>query len=345
MRILRPFKISPTLIVCWEDDELVCKDYFSNKAATLSVNVITLLDKFKSGKIQDFKDLSLEDIAAVKRLQGLGFLIERGSLEETARNSLESWHWSALARAFAFSLRHANKLTTKKERFNYARNLLRQSPPPPNSKTYPRSPKWNLPRPSGSENGAYRNLLEIRNAEHLLKRPISLSVLSRILFAVWGEQERVKTIFGTLPVKTSRSAGNRYPIEVYPILTNVEGIPRGLYHYDAHGHCLEKIKSGNLTQDAFDIACRQKPFKNAAAYLIMTAVVERTAWKYRHDQGFLMVALDAGHLSQSLYVAAHSFGLGVLTTPKVLRTRAERLLNLDPAKEFVLTISSLGVKN
>lgn len=344
MRILSSLKMSPTLIAYWEDGNLVCKDYFSNKAATLSANVITLLDKFKSGKIGDFKYLSLEEVSAIKRLKAFGFLIEKGSPEETARKNLGAWHWSAPARAFAFSLRCANKLTTEKERLDYAHGLLRQSRPPSNYKTYRGVLSRNLPKPDGSENEAYRNFLGVRNAERLSQNPVSIDVLSRILFAVWGEQEKVDTIYGKLSVKTSRSAGNRYPIEVYPILTNVEGIPRGLYHYDARGHRLEKIKSGNLIQDAFDIACRQKPFKNAATYLIMTAVIERTAWKYRHDQGFLMVALDAGHLSQSLYVAAHSFGLGVLTTPKVLRERAERLIDLDPAKEFVLTISSLGVK-
>jgi SagB-type dehydrogenase family enzyme len=340
-------KLSSTLVFYWEKGKLVCEDYFSHVKINPSLPVIGLLDRF-GGQWQE-KDASgnnifrVQEERAIKQLKRLGLLFKKNSSQDLKRRNLESWKWGVPAKYSVFSIRHANKLTSAKKRAAYARRLLKESPQPPLYKTYTNAPILVMEKPGNTESPPFQNLLSVRNTEKFLHKPIALSVLSRILYAVWGEQEKIDTpLYGKLPVKTSRSAGNRYPVEVYPIVANVQGIRPGLYHYNCRDHVLERLKSGNLEKNIFEIACHQQPFKNAAVYFLMTAVLERTAWKYRHDQGLLMIGLDAGHLSQSLYIAAAACGLGVYTTATILRPQIEKLLRIDPTQEIALTLSSSG---
>ncbi|MDF5808502.1 hypothetical protein P4123_14470 [Pseudomonas aeruginosa] len=47
--------------------------------------------------------------------------------------------------------------------------------------------------------------------------------------------------------KTSPSGGSLHPVEVYPIVLNVDGIERGIYHYSVRRHGLERLWTGMHT--------------------------------------------------------------------------------------------------
>jgi SagB-type dehydrogenase family enzyme len=74
----------------------------------------------------------------------------------------------------------------------------------------------------------------------------------------------------------------------------------------------------------------------------MTAVVARTAWKYRAPRVYRAFLLDAGHLSQSFLVVATALGLGAFCLGIVRDKLIEKELDLDGISETVLFVVGVG---
>lgn len=63
------------------------------------------------------------------------------------------------------------------------------------------------------------------------------------MYLACGEHGKINAEpWGELLVKTYYSAGNRHPIEVYPVVAAVKGVEPGLYHYNVKDHSLELLK-------------------------------------------------------------------------------------------------------
>ncbi|MDQ3857272.1 MAG: hypothetical protein M3327_02320, partial [Actinomycetota bacterium] len=67
--------------------------------------------------------------------------------------------------------------------------------------------------------------------------PMTLEQLALVLYYVWGCHGYVPMLPGMFALKrTSPSGGGLHPVEAYPLVTNVEGITPGLYHYNSRDH-------------------------------------------------------------------------------------------------------------
>jgi SagB-type dehydrogenase family enzyme len=74
----------------------------------------------------------------------------------------------------------------------------------------------------------------------------------------------------------------------------------------------------------------------------MTAVVARTAWKYRVPRAYRAFLLDAGHLSQSFLLIATALGLGAFCIGVISDNLIEEELNLDGISETVIFVVGVG---
>jgi SagB-type dehydrogenase family enzyme len=149
--------------------------------------------------------------------------------------------------------------------------------------------------------------------------------------------------FGRLLQKTSPSAGSLHPIECYVLAWNVSGLPAGLYHYDVASDELRRLRSGDLRAAAAKAASGQAWVGRAAFLCVMTAVFERTLWKYQIESAYRVLWLDAGHLAQTFSLLATSRGLGPFTTAAIQDTFLEKLIGLDGVKEFPIYLCGAGV--
>ena len=75
----------------------------------------------------------------------------------------------------------------------------------------------------------------------------------------------------------------------------------------------------------------------------MTAVFSRTLWKYRLENAYRSLWLDAGHLAQTFSLLATSRGLGPFTTAAMQDSRIEKLIGLDGIAEFPVYLCGAGV--
>ncbi|MBI2069568.1 MAG: SagB/ThcOx family dehydrogenase [Elusimicrobia bacterium] len=330
-------KRSPSLVLYWENDSLICEDYLSKKRAVVAPKTIELLQSTGSG------NPSPSARRALRSLAGLGFL--RRKLNKT-QVEFGRWKWGAAARHFFFSTQNAHlNPVSKSERMRYARRIIAPDPMPPVLKSYPQAAQIVLPKLAKLAPDS-RVAMKIINTRHFAKKPLALEQLNELLYVACGKRSIIDGgIFGKLLVKGYYSAGYRHPLEVYPVVFNVRGLKPGVYHYNVDKHALEFLRPGRFYNQVWESACRQNWMKNCAAVLMVTSVFERTSWKYRHDFGLRAIFGEFGHLSQAFYQAAAGLGLGACTTYSVRHALAERLLDVDGVNEAFISLVVIGRKS
>lgn len=183
-----------------------------------------------------------------------------------------------------------------------------------------------------------------RNFDEGQSLPIAL--FSRMLGRVFAAQAQVKVgddlVFHK---KNSPSGGGLHPIEAYLIVQQVEGITPGLYRYLADSHSLLPLTAPEqpLRDFIMESVGQQHWFANAHCLVTMVPRFDRTFWKYRrHAKGYRVVLLEAGHLSQTLYLSATDLGLGAFITGAINEKHLERGFGLDPIQQGALAVCGFG---
>lgn len=145
--------------------------------------------------------------------------------------------------------------------------------------------------------------------------------------------------------KGSPSGGGLHPIEAYVLAQRVDGLAPGAYHYHALEHALEPLPAPAMPLPALAAVAvaGQHWFAEAPVLVVLAARFGRCFWKYRqHPKAYRAVVMDAGHLSQTLYLSATESGLGAFVTCAINEADIERELALDPIREPVLAVCGFG---
>jgi len=172
--------------------------------------------------------------------------------------------------------------------------------------------------------------------------PISLEELSRLLYHAGGitatEQAYSMKEF---PLKAAPSAGALNPIEIYPVISLVEGIEMGLYHYNPKEHALEILKQSDFRKKIAEVCLDQEFLAEANVVFVLSAVYARTKWKYG-QRAYRYVHLDAGHVAENLQLEAVSLGLATCAVGAFLDDEINKFLELDGEDEFVVLNVAVG---
>ena len=77
---------------------------------------------------------------------------------------------------------------------------------------------------------------------------------------------------------------------------------------------------------------------------VLTARFHRSFWKYRkHAKAYGVVLMDAGHLSQTLYLICTELGLGAFVSAAINDRNIEEHLGLDGVEEGAIAVLGCGV--
>jgi SagB-type dehydrogenase family enzyme len=188
-----------------------------------------------------------------------------------------------------------------------------------------------LPAPKySSETSVEKALLERRSVRSYKAEPLTIPEIAQILWAAQGITEPKKGM------RTAPSARGMYLIEVYLIAGNVTSLPAGLYKYVPQGHELIKIAEGNVKDDLYK-AAGQAQIKNAPITLLIAGKSAEASsnpqWMY----------LEAGHVSQNVYLQAESLKLGAVTMNGFKAEDVKKALNL-PAGQQAVYLMCIGKK-
>ena len=172
---------------------------------------------------------------------------------------------------------------------------------------------------------------------------MSLEELSFLLWATQGVSKTVTADDGQVvrTLRTVPSGGARHPFETYLMVIRVDGVQPGLYRYlpVEHKLCLLRVDP-NLVEQVHEASGRQYVLDSAVVFL-WTAIPYRTEWRY----GFLapkIIAQDAGHLCQNLYLAAEAIGAGTCALDAYDQRAADAVLGLDGEEEFTVYMAPVG---
>jgi SagB-type dehydrogenase family enzyme len=163
-----------------------------------------------------------------------------------------------------------------------------------------------LPEPRyESETSVEEALVQRRSIRDYSGENLTLEELSQLFWAAQG-------ITSPGGGRTAPSAGALYPLELYIVVGDVEGLDRGVYRYSPVEHELEKVKNGDVRAELADAALGQEFIGDAAIDIVFTAVYERTTVKYS-ERGIRYVYMEAGHAAQNVYLQAEALDLGTVT--------------------------------
>jgi putative peptide maturation dehydrogenase len=201
-----------------------------------------------------------------------------------------------------------------------------------------------------SLNGPLFDILLARHTTRAWRydRPLPKPVLETMLYATFGAHG-IERLSGNVALikRTSPSAGALHPIDAYLLVTNVDGVASGLYHYETATHALALLERMNHVETR-DVArvftAGQTYFAEAHVLLVHVARLDRMFCKYaRHRKAYKAVLMDSGHLSQTLYLTATHLGLGAFYTAAINDADIEARLRLRPTREGAIAISGFGI--
>ncbi len=205
---------------------------------------------------------------------------------------------------------------------------------PPQYKTYPHADTVTLPHPDLAGGLPTEDAIVRRHSTRAYSsEPLGLDELSRVLFLTAGTTRRGR--------RAHPSSGALYPIEVYPVVHNVDGLAAGVYHYGIRGHTLELVRAGDFRGAVVRQGLIQDFLGEANVVLFLTVIFQRMRFKYQ-DRTYRYGLIEAGHLGQNAYLAATSMGLGACAVGAFLDDAMNRMLGVDGREEAAVYMLSIG---
>ena len=191
-----------------------------------------------------------------------------------------------------------------------------------------------LPESSHESNFSIEEaLLKRRSTREYSGDPLTLDEISQILWSAQGITHENR-------LRTAPSAGGLYPLELYVVVGDVEGLEAGIYHYMPIENNLLKTVDGDRRSDIADAALGQDWVEKAAINIVITAIYERTTGKY-DDRGIRYVHIEVGHAAQNICLQATALNLGVVTVGAFNDEKVVQILHLNP-EEKPLYIIPIG---
>lgn len=201
-----------------------------------------------------------------------------------------------------------------------------------------------LPSPESLSVGRMPVIEAIRSRRSLRQysdEPLTMEELSFLLWATQGVRGISKG--GVHTPRTVPSAGSRHPFETYVAVSRVADLEPGLYRYVPLSHQLCRLLSFDLDsrRRLIDAVLGQSFVGEAAVAFIWTAIPYRSEWRYS-VRAHKVIALDAGHVCQSLYLSSEAVGAGACAIAAYDQELMDEFIGVDGLDEFTVYLAAVG---
>lgn len=183
-----------------------------------------------------------------------------------------------------------------------------------------------------------------RSTREFTDAALSLEELSYLLWATQGITAVQRDEAGGIVqrFRAAPSAGARYPLETYLAINRVQGVGAGIYRYLPNEHQILLVREDTQVSDKLMASCYGTPSVGVAAVVfIWSATPYRTEWKYAY-LAHRMIAMEAGHVCENLYLAAESCHTGACAVLSYHQPKVDELLGLDGKDEFAIYLACVG---
>jgi len=170
---------------------------------------------------------------------------------------------------------------------------------------------------------------------------VELADLAKVLWMSYGVTRDNEGSPFPRPFRTIPSGGALYPLELYVCAERVEGLDRGIYHYDAEDHALDVLRTGLALDELSRLLVQWELAQSCAAMVLVSAIFGRSTFKYG-DRGYRFVLIEAGHLAQNAILTAQGAGLSAVPVGGYRDRDVDRYLGFDGLSESVVYVLLLG---
>ena len=217
-------------------------------------------------------------------------------------------------------------------------------PPPPLEKPFSHDAKRidliDIDHWKHIDNRGIISVIESRKSRrNFLPAPLTLEELSFLLWATQGVRKRFDK---TTALRTVPSAGARHALETYLCVMNVKGLDEGFYRYLPLEHqLLFEFREDNVAEKISTATFGQSFIGEGGVIFIWTAIPYRMEWRYSLAS-HKVIAIDAGHVCQNLYLACEAIGAGTCAIAAYNQEVMDQILRVDGEDEFVIYLAPVG---
>ncbi len=166
-----------------------------------------------------------------------------------------------------------------------------------------------------------------RSVREFAPFPLTLADVSQLLWAAQG-------ITSPDGRRTAPSAGATYPIELYVVVGDVEGVRPGVFRYLPDRHALVETATDDRRNALTAAALGQEALKGAQPVIAIAGVYRRTAQPYG-ARARRYVHIEVGNVAQNVYLQAATATLGLSTVfiGALDDAQVKQVLDLRPTED------------
>jgi SagB-type dehydrogenase family enzyme len=189
-----------------------------------------------------------------------------------------------------------------------------------------------LPKPNEKGSISIEETLHKRRSVRDYKRgPLNQEQVSQLLWAASGKN---------LHRRTAPSAGATYPLEIYLVVGEVEGLKKGVYSYSPPCHTLERKIEQDIRNPLSRASLEQRMIERAPINIIIAADYGRTTGHYG-QRGMRYVHMEVGHVGQNISLQAIALGLGTVMIGAFEDRQVKEILGIEEEPLYIIPVGKI----
>src|SRR5437879_5966847 len=140
-------------------------------------------------------------------------------------------------------------------------------------------------------------------------------------------------------MRAASATGALYPIELYVVAGDVVGLEAGVYHFDALGFQLSRIRKGDYRAEL--AAVSNDSIALAPATIAFTSLAWKNAWKYE-ARSYRHWFWDGGVIAANLIALSAPMGSRTRIIQGFVDQTVNELLGLQDEEEATICLSPVG---
>lgn len=175
--------------------------------------------------------------------------------------------------------------------------------------------------------------------EPTVERQPTLAQLASILYYSSGITKTKTYPGGEVYFRAAACAGALYPVEVYAVCGDLEGLKAGVYHFNPGDFSLRCLREGDFRTNLAQASGEE--VAHAPLTLVYSAITWRSSWKYR-DRSYRYHFWDNGMILANALAMAASHHLPAQVLLGFIEDKVNQLLAIDGRKELALSLLTVG---
>ena len=173
---------------------------------------------------------------------------------------------------------------------------------------------------------------------------LTLTELSYLLWATQGVRKSFRRKESPSSYRTVPSGGGIHPFETYLLINRIDGIEAGLYRYLPLDHLLCFLSCDRSLKQKIHRAFLGQYVSGSAVTFIWSVIPYRAEWAYG-TSCYRILAMDAGHVCQNLYLACEAIDIGACAIGAYDQKELDQIIDVDGKDEFTIYAASVGRVN